>query len=185
MIHHNAITGEERWIEPWPMKVILHHSGKITEGTELALAAERYQQRTNMPPYRPDPLEIEVVRLKCVDKHDYGDFLAAHWLRGEPFINLEQDVAPWPGALTEMWNCPQRWCMVQIIVHGAINNTNLGCVKFANEFISAFPDVWKKYPRNDIFDWRSLDSWLHQFVEPAKVHIHNPPALHLNPEHLK
>ncbi len=184
MIHHNAITGEERWIEPRPMRVIIHHSGKITEGTELALAAERYHQRTNMPPYRPDPLQIEIVRLKCVDKHDYGDFLAAHWLRGETFINLEQDVAPWPGALTEMWNCPRPWCAMPLMVHQAINETNLGCHKFSAEFIREFPDLWKSYPRNDIMDWRSLDCWLWQKTAPLTPHRHGPPALHLNREHV-
>lgn len=151
----------------------------------MALAAEKYHKRTNMPHYRPDPLKFDVIEWECVDKHDYGDFLAKQWEKGEAFINLEHDVAPWPGALTEMWECDKPFCAMPLIVHQCVNDTNLGAVKFGAAFIAAHRDLWKEYPRDDAHDWRSLDSWLYWKIEPLRHHRHGPPALHFNQEHLK
>lgn len=149
-----------------------------------ALGAERYHHRTNEPHYRPDPIEFDIEYREMKAPHDYGDMLAELWDKGRSFINLEHDVAPWPGALTEMWNCRQSWCAMPLMVHQCINETNFGCVKFGAEFIKAFPNIWKEYPRNEIFDWKSLDSWLYQQVAPARHHRHGPPVLHLNPNHV-
>ena len=170
-----------------PLRVVVHHPGRIQPGTQQALAQERLHHRTNDPPYRPAPLEMYLTYVYCppTQPHAYGDSLRQFWEWGRPFINLEADVAPWPGALTELWQCPRPWCALPLVVHNAVNEKNLGCVKFSREFIALYPDLWATYPRNEIFDWRSLDGWLYQRVQPARPHTHEPPALHLNPAHIQ
>ena len=165
--------------------------GGVGVATLMAVAGERYHRRrtnasfsSNDLPHRPPPIEIEVRAVPCSGPHGYGDLLASMWERGEAFINLEHDVAPWPGALTQMWECDKPWCALPLIVHQCVNDTNLGCAKFSADFIAATPELWRTYPRNDIFDWRSLDSWLYQKLSPRVHHRHEPPALHMNEAHL-
>ena len=147
------------------MRVVIHHTEGISAGTKMALLSERVHHWHNDNPHnRPPAIDFEVSYVRCQDRHDYGDSLARLWEKGESFINLEHDVAPWPGALTQMWECDHLWCALPLIVHGCVNETNLGCVKFTRDFMKMYPDVWRDYPRNDIFDWRSLDSWLYQKV---------------------
>lgn len=165
------------------MRIVIHHHGAITEATELALASEQYHHRTNTPPHRPELITFDVAKVECIMRHDYGDSLDRLWNKGEGFINLEADVAPWPGLLTHMWDCPATWCMAPIIVHGAVNNTNFGCVKFGDKFVSDTKGIWAKYPRNDIFDWKSLDTWFYDKMwkeRELRPHVHTPPALHFN-----
>lgn len=169
------------------IRVVVHYAGTIEKATMAAIAQERLHLRTNDPHFRPAPIEMSTTLVYCppAQKHAYGDSLVELWKWKRPFINLEGDVAPWPGALTQLWTCPESWCALPLIVHGAVNNTNLGCVKFSARFIERHPDLWATYPRNDIFDWRSLDAWLHGQLAPMRPHHHGPPALHINPEHIK
>jgi hypothetical protein len=169
------------------IRVVIHYAGRIEQATMAAIAQERLHHRTNDPHYRPAPILMSTTLVYCPpeQRHAYGDSLRSLWEWKRPFINLEADVAPWPGALTELWQCPETWCALPLIVHGAVNEKNLGCVKFSAKFIERHPDLWATYPRNDIFDWRSLDSWLYGQLEPMRPHRHGPPALHLNPEHIK
>lgn len=169
------------------MKIVIHHVSGPSEATRFALAHERVHHRTNQPLYRPDPLEFDVEEVPCTGPHDYGDSLKRLWDKGEGFINLEHDVVPWPGALTEMWECRRGWCALPLIVHGCENQTNFGCVKFSGDFLKATKDIWDAYPRNDIFDWRSLDGWFYQkMTDEFKVfhHTHLPAALHFNWAHV-
>lgn len=169
------------------LKVVLHHTGSISSGTEIALASERVHHRTNQPPHRPDPLNFEVQEVFCIGSHGYGDSLKRLWEKGEGFINLEHDVAPWPGALTEMWKCKVSWCALPLIVHGCENQNNFGCVKFGKTFIAVTKGIWEEYPRNEIFDWRSLDGWFYQKMKEkfdCFHHTHRPAALHFNRSHL-
>ena len=169
------------------IRVVVHHPGRIEPATQAALAQERLHHRTNDPHFRPMPLPMHLTYVYCPpeQKHAYGDSLRSLWEWKRAFINLEADVAPWPGALTELWRCPESWCALPLIVHGAVNEKNLGCVKFSAKFIERHPTLWATYPRNDIFDWRSLDAWLHGQLAPMRPHRHGPPALHINPEHIK
>ena len=169
------------------IRVVVHHAGRISSATQAAIAQERLHHRTNEPPFRPAPLEMTLSIVYCPKEqpHAYGDSLKALWEWKRPFINLEADVAPWPGALTELWQCPESWCALPLIVHGCTNDTNLGCVKFSAKFIERHPDLWASYPRNDIYDWRSLDAWMYGRLTPMRHHRHWPPALHMNGVHIK
>lgn len=165
------------------MRVVIHHAGPIHPVVELALTHEAVHHRTNDPPYRPAPLSIQVERIDVSrDRHAYGDALAQRWAIGAPFINLEHDVAPWPGGLSALWQCPEDWCALPLIVHGCVNERNLGCVKFSAAFLARYPALWTRYPRNAVFDWRSLDAWLYGTTGRLH-HRHGPPALHCNPHH--
>ena len=39
---------------------------------------------------------------------DYSGLLIKLWT--DPFIIVEHDIIPWPGALTELSKCDQPWC---------------------------------------------------------------------------
>src|SRR5262245_25598563 len=103
-----------------PMKILLHYKDEISEATKMALASESLHLRTNMPHHRPPPLMLDIIHCPVNGPHDYGDSLMKAWELGETFINLEQDVAPWPGALSQMWSCASWWCAMPLIVHGAV-----------------------------------------------------------------
>lgn len=167
------------------MKIVIAYTslGSL-QPQEIALANERHHLRVNGSRDKPALIEFEVGYREMKTRHDYGDMLAELWEKGEPFINLEQDVLPWPGALTELWKCSEPWCALPIIVNRLVNHTNLGCVKFSAGFIKSYPDVWESYPRNDVFDWGSLDSWLYKQMKPVTHHRHGPPAIHLNSNHV-
>ena len=169
------------------MKIALHYFDKISDATEIAIASERVHHRTNTPIHRPDPLKFEVERIECVLHHDYGDSLNRLWKQGEGFINLEHDVAPWPGALTFLWDCESNCCMYPILVHGSMNITNFACIKFSSMLINMTQGLWDRYPRNEVFDWRSLDGYFHQAMKERydlPVHVHKPAVLHCNWSHL-
>jgi len=83
-----------------PLRVVVHHPGRIQPGTQQALAQERLHHRTNDPPYRPAPLEMYLLYVYCppAEPHAYGDSLRALWERGQPFIGQSVIVSytGWP-----------------------------------------------------------------------------------------
>ena len=169
------------------MKGWVHHNNDIPEAVHMALAQERLHHRTKEGLFAPGPLPLEVEYIETPGLHGYGDSLARVWDLGKGFIILEHDVAPWPGALTELWNCPEPLCTLPVIFHGAINHTSFACVKFSEALVKKTQGIWKAYPRNDIFYWQGLDGWfnfqMEKREEPIRRHSHRPPALHVEWEH--
>lgn len=89
----------------------------------------------------------------------------------EPFLVVEHDVIPWPGALAELQACPREWCAVPYRIHGAFMD-GLGCTKFPAIAV-------------DRDDWRSLHGTVERTLHArdVRVHRHWPPAAHLSTSH--
>jgi len=122
----------------------------------------------------------------------YRNYLQARWDEGLDFINLEHDVVPHPGAIDELWECPQPWCFygyVAGIDHVANGSAPLGCMKITAVLMAQFPDVWERM-RGYVTDgliWRWNDIWLFGTARKAGVlpHEHTPPVFNANPSILK
>src|SRR5262245_36727721 len=128
-------------------------------------------------------LNSERIPFKLVEvsgNYSYGRALHQLWEEGESFINVEHDIVPWPGALEKMWKCKSAMCMYQYpIGHSGLISGSLGCVKFSDELIDAYPLAnfgW------DDTEWNHLDAQvfgalvLDRSILPD---VHQPPVGHL------
>jgi len=114
------------------------------------------------------------------DDYHYGDKLAQYWHRGEDFINIEHDIAPWPGAVEELWDCTSLWCTHQYpIGHSGKFQKGLGLIKFSSSLIERYPDAclgWDETP------WNQLDAQVYGALEIDRrihAHMHFPPVAHI------
>lgn len=118
---------------------------------------------------------------------DYPDFLAKRWRERLPFVNVEQDVVPWPGAIASLIECPESWCGMtyapEQIVGTPIASPMLGLVRFRPAFMAQLPDVWEPpWPTWGPRYWKACDSRLVVFADahdpPLKFHQHFPAVTH-------
>jgi hypothetical protein len=130
-----------------------------------------------------EPLGLD-VQYADVSEHCWAhtDYFQARWDEGRPFVNMEHDIVPWPGAISEMWECDGQWCFygylpeVDCVKNGC---APFGLVKFTDKFISATPDVWREmrheFAGNE-FAWAMCDVWLYRYAEDRgiKPHQHLP-----------
>lgn len=137
------------------------------------------------------------------DEHAYAQLLAELWRDGESFTIVEDDIAPWPGAIMAMIACPHYWCGYHYCLPGrwdaadeqdpytGLAGTN-GCFKVTSDVIAAAPDLCQRW---ETHEWRLVDVAMtaalrHVFGldgAPAEnaFHVHTPPvahALHYRPE---
>lgn len=124
------------------------------------------------------------VRLVDVadDPMAYVKHLRSRWEERCPFINIEHDVVPWPGALESLEMCPQMWCAYGYDVGAQdFNPAPLGLVKFSAEFQAALPDLWL-----DDVPWHALDThlWSYATERGHQAHQHRPSVLHASFESL-
>lgn len=131
--------------------------------------------------------QYEWEAVEMVVDTDYPDFLAARWRERLPWINVEQDVVPWPGAIEDLIECPESWCGmtygVDQIVGTPIASPMLGLARFRPEFMSSLPDVWESpWPTWGPRYWKACDSRLVVFADahdpPLKFHQHWPAVVH-------
>lgn len=103
----------------------------------------------------------------------YPDLFKELWSAGEPFILVEHDILPYPGALNRLQDCEHPFCGVGYQVRDRIESW-LGCTKFEPARLGNCP-----LPA----DWT-----LWQFDVPVQFelgdrgfgkHVHMPPAVHL------
>lgn len=95
----------------------------------------------------------------------YFGLLAEQWRRGSSFVILEQDKVPMPGALRELYDCPEPWCTYpHLMANGneiPITQPTLGCTKFAAELMTDWPDLIERAGRLDMgygsHHWGRLD----------------------------
>lgn len=117
---------------------------------------------------------VEARYVQMEDDEHYSRLLGELWAKGETFIFLEHDVLPWPGALSQLWNCPEPYCAFPYQLSGCIGLA-MGCNKFSAKLISSHafvkPCTW------DVLDGKVK----HSLPYP---HMHFPPVLHLNQERL-
>jgi len=139
------------------------------------------------------------VRMTAEDS--YPDFLVRRWEEGLPFLNLEHDVLPWPGALVEIWNCVEEWCTFAYGFNEKFGNGSyMGCVKFSRNLILRTPGLWtpevwevtKQYSAAPFWagppdgvpsrTWQHCDGHLVNYAlqHGLKFHQHFPSVNHLH-----
>lgn len=126
-------------------------------------------------------IEFEVAL--CDDRFDYGRHLARLWAQGTGFIIVEWDIAPWPGALKCLWDCPEPHCHYLYPADAWMVGSyagSLGCVKFSAELTRAHPDVPQKHRWPEI-SWEGLDGSVCLPVRERAggIHEHGPPVAHV------
>ncbi len=119
----------------------------------------------------------------------YHDLIAGVWAEGHAFTVIEQDIAPYPGAVAELEACLQPWCGHPYWI-GTTFGTYLGCTRFSEEFVHANPGVMDECVA--IADsatppkyWGRVDTRLGQVLNDhygLTVHNHYPAVDHLNPD---
>lgn len=120
--------------------------------------------------------------IQMTDDEAYVRYFEERWAKAETFINVEHDIVPWPGALEELWKCPEPWC-----AHGYRPDDDLtregysvflGCAKISDVLIRALPDCWKMKPNRH---WNNCDSHLTDYARKhgLVVHQHRPAVLNI------
>ncbi len=130
--------------------------------------------RIALQPYTVQWHEIET---------DYAQYWRDQWTYGQPFINVEHDVVPWPGALEGLWSCIGAWC-AYAYHHGEQHPTSgaghppAGCVKIGRGLIEATPSLW-----DDADGWLDMDGRLARGARAAGIEVcqHFPPVVNANP----
>ncbi len=140
-------------------------------------------------------LEMDGIAADYVEMGDefaYWRLLRGLWEAGEGFVVVEHDVLPWPGALRQLWDCPEMWCAFPYrLSHDPGFSTALGCTKFSAKLLERTPgamDVLAEgrygHSVGDRRHWWGLDGRLSlvltNLVGLGWPHRHEPPVSHLN-----
>jgi len=107
----------------------------------------------------------------------YDRLIRTLWAEGQPFIIVEHDILPWPGALRELWECECAWGAFPYYIFGQFR-TQLGCTKFDPAKLGAcpLPDEPVHWSR---LDWAIITGLL----DRETGHLHQPAVTHLNAAH--
>ena len=120
--------------------------------------------------------------IQTITDFSYSDFFRERWKEGKTFINIEQDIVVYPGAIEAIWNCPREFCAYDFHLpnHRLRNLENdtrscpIGLVKISKEYIEKTPDLWDE----DVM-WNICD---HHIIKPGiKIHQHFPSIVNANP----
>lgn len=106
------------------------------------------------------------------------------WKEGEPFMVVEHDHRPWPGALKELWDCPEEFCAFEVPMSTYANGQimyAIGPLKYSANIIERFPNLWENSKPNDRY-WTNAAEW--GYTRLGRPHIHTPPCDHFNPERM-
>ena len=119
------------------------------------------------------------VQLWPIENYHYGyaEYWIHRWQHGGRFINVEHDVVPVAEALTEMWHCPEDYCICNYrypYAGSRIDTSPIGCAKFSAEFIAAHQGIFVHRQYWHEIQYLILNATLN------KAHIHEPPAVHLH-----
>lgn len=164
------------------MKVVVPYS-RHAFGTTVVLRGDGIEPR----------LEL------CNQEDSYYKLMVKLWAEHEQFITVEHDVMPWPGAIQQLWDCPEPWCGNTYYMRGKLGVVAFGCTKFSVELIDKMPWIWELVARPANFDgsleepdplrthWAVLDGLWRDLVDlnfpDLKPHLHNPPVVHMNELH--
>ena len=166
--------------------------------------------RVVVPAIHPDNVATRCLQAERIEhevrvldtEHAYAELVAELWRDGKSFVLVEDDIAPWPGAIQSLEACSHFWCGFYYCLPGrwdvadedpetGLLGTN-GCVKVAADVMEAAPQLYERWVTHD---WRHVDVAMtaalrHVFgLEggPAEhtFHVHHPPvahAMHYRPE---
>jgi hypothetical protein len=108
----------------------------------------------------------------------YDRLIRRLWAEGEPFVIVEHDILPWPGAVQQLWTCERSWCAFAYFIFGE-TRVQLGCVKFdpARLGTCPLPDEPVSWTR---LDWAVITALV---ARGESGHLHEPAVSHLNYGH--
>jgi hypothetical protein len=120
-----------------------------------------------------------------VHDESYWELLEGLWKTKETFIIVEHDIVVWPGALTELINCPHLWCTFPYYSSVGWIEDGLGCTKFSGKFTRLEPKfLYNPYPEccQHTRHYCGLDRTIAHKMESIrfKPHVHHPGVINLN-----
>ena len=125
-------------------------------------------------------LEPRYERMNGTLDSDYAyDHLFRRlWAEGKPFIIVEHDILPWPGAVQQIWACDRPWCGFEYFIFGELR-VQLGCVKFDPSRLGPcpLPDTLTAWHH---LDWEVITNLSGR---DETGHLHEPAVTHLNYGH--
>ena len=128
-------------------------------------------------------LQIEGVdhdEIVCATPTTYGSLLTELWDAGEPFVLVEWDIVPWPGALDALEVCEQPWCgyPYPIVGEGSVI-ASLGCTKITP--VGSAPDALAST------QWPIVDCAIGLRLADlhGEMHLHEPLVAHLATRHFE
>lgn len=106
----------------------------------------------------------------------YGRLFTDLWNAGEPFVLLEDDIAPWPGAVRGLIDCPEPWCVHESVVYPGNLLYAIACGKYRPQ--EPAPESWAKEP------WMTLEQPVCAYLSElhGAPHVHRPPVAHVRAE---
>jgi hypothetical protein len=101
----------------------------------------------------------------------YSLLMTEVWSRGEGFVIVEHDIAPWVGAIAQLETCERDWCMFQYPDGGTLSR-GLGCTRFSDRLVRDHPDLPEAW--EDV-EWQMIDGAVGAAVTNA---LQAPPCYH-------
>lgn len=132
-------------------------------------------------------LNVQAIPFRhfdCPGREDYTNLVRDLYEEGEPFILVEQDILPWPGALFELWDCDCAWGGFSYLWNGVLAHW-LGCTKFVPNELPSLEGPWMgAQPDRLDFDGGPDAFILHALrAEGLEYHLHGPPVVNLHTGH--
>lgn len=115
--------------------------------------------------------------LRLVEGNEgYYNLLSEYFSNGNPFVVVEHDIIPWPGAIKQISDCSEPWCTFSYRCAAGWLTWGLGCVKFEPRRLPNLMDFGCKM-------WNTLDRSILMAGKRNQIspHVHGPHVTNLNP----
>lgn len=132
---------------------------------------------------RQDGVEVAYHYLGADDA--YYVLLRGLWHAGGGFVIVEHDIVVWPGAVQQLEDCPEPWCVFPYYSSVGWARDALGCTKFSSGLLQRYPDVLEP-PFPDCCQhttyWCGLDRLISHRLRShgLEPHEHSPAVVNLN-----
>lgn len=110
---------------------------------------------------------IKATEHELRGDQDYGRLFYRLWQAGEPFVLIEWDVVPWPGAVEKLLACPKPWCVHEYHLQPYHLAHSFGAAKYAP--VGPPDEVW-----NEVVWWQ-LDGYA---IPTVIERLGKPPCMH-------
>jgi hypothetical protein len=123
--------------------------------------------------------------IHCDKEDSYYNVMSKYWSAKEDFCVVEHDIIVWPGALSELSQCPEPWCTFPYYCSVGWIIDGLGCTKFSKHLLETYPNFLKEpFPTccSHSRNYCGLDRLIaHKALELGlKPHVHKPGVTNLN-----
>lgn len=161
------------------MKVLTVKPFEEACAAELCLRLEDIEPDVRVvTPYRP--ADRETVNYG-MHPEQYASHFVEMWQAGKEFINVEYDIAPWPGSIREMHHCTSALCCYRYLYPSNVPqrlSNGFGCMKFGQSVLDYIPVSWENW---GAVSWWDLDGAILSDIKEAgfTVHEHFPFVAHV------